>query len=74
MKPDCPNCQNGDCKHLTEGKGSHFAVIDEVDFSKMTPMRIFLGEEAYNHLMEELDKLPAPSEALKRLAKDTDGK
>lgn len=52
-----------------EGKGlePHFTAFDELD---TTPMKIYLGEEAWNKLMEELNMPPKTNEALKRLLKD----
>lgn len=53
-----------------EASGAHFVAFDELDYQDMTPLKIYLGEEAWNKLMEAIDEPPKPNEALKRLLKD----
>lgn len=53
-----------------EASGAHIVQFDELDYQDMTPLKIYLGEEAWNKLMEAIDAPPKPNEALKRLLKD----
>lgn len=64
MKPDCPNCQKGDCKHLNE-QASHFAAFDELVYTK--PYTIKVSPEEYDKLQKLLDEPPKPNERLRKL-------
>lgn len=57
-------------KEKPEASGAHFVVFDELDYQDMTPLKLYLGDEAWNKLMDALNEPPKPNEALKRLLKD----
>lgn len=64
MKPDCPNCQAGNCKHL-KNQASHFAAFDEL--VTIEPQIFKVSAEEYDKLQKLLDEPPKPNERLRRL-------
>lgn len=50
-----------------DGQKAHFAVVDEIPTA--SPMEMFLGKEAYDQLMKELDLPPLKSHQLAALFK-----
>lgn len=66
MKPDCPNCQAGNCKHL-KNQASHFAAFDEL--SAIQPQIFKVSAEEYDKLEKLLAEPPKVNERLKRLLK-----
>lgn len=50
-----------------EASGAHFVAFDELDYQDMTPLKIYLGDEAWNKLMYAIDNPQPPNENLKNL-------
>lgn len=57
-------------KEKPEASGAHFVAFDELNNQDTTPLKIYLGDEAWSKLMDALNEPPKPNEALKRLLKD----
>lgn len=61
MKPDCPNCQNNDCRHINE-----LQTIDPIVFK--------VSQEEWEQLNKALNEPPKVSEGLRRLFGKHEGK
>jgi uncharacterized protein (DUF1778 family) len=69
LKPDCPNCQAGSCKHLNN-QASHFAAFDEL--ITMEPQIFKVSPEEYAKLEKLLAEPPKVNERLRRLLRGKD--
>jgi uncharacterized protein (DUF1778 family) len=69
LKPDCPNCQAGSCKHLNN-QASHFAAFDEL--ITMEPQIFKVSPEEYAWLEKRLAEPPKVNERLRRLLRGKD--